>query len=446
MSTLFSFGIICDDNAIVKNEAVLTMLSSAAMRHMEDTNAHVCASLTFWSLYYASKGKFKLAIEKHKESEQIYMDNLELSVDIVNHYGFDRVAYTASYVVQWLINDRRNGSDVEERIHKTVNDVIMEMDQDDIRNNFSILFPLVITMKSQHGMVSRAKSVLDELVTSQAFLNDDDVCEDIPLLHPLLLVLNFAELAERNNGKFVRINNQKKIQEWILEEKFIILPQTSVESLSLISEMCFYVAMSKKKKFKPSSENRKAIINKGISHALEALRIMRGNEFYSFQIRQLKTTLQCLRREIKSKDNDDISQHDLQTIDDSPFLKSSSNSIIIPYEEWAGDTESLNDFRQSSERFQSGLSRSSNSSSFRKSVELSRKSYQSFMRRSTKRLSQRNLNTRILRYSKVEQQDVLRESVTESKRDKIPRLSLTAFPYVIRNINNDDDDDSGYGS
>merc|ERR1719446_1498443 len=105
------------------------------------------------------------------------------------------------------------------------------MDQDDIRNNFSILLPLVITMKSQHGMVSRAKSVLDELVISQAFLDDDDVCEDIPLLHPLLLVLNFAELAERNNGKFVRSNNQKKIQEWILEEKFNVVPQTSVESL-----------------------------------------------------------------------------------------------------------------------------------------------------------------------------------------------------------------------
>ena len=337
ISLLLAEGIISTESAVFKSDVFIEALKNAT--EQEKDPVHLCAALTFESLALACHGRFGDAIAIQDIAESLYLSNERMSERLIEQYGIDRVAYCASYAIQWYeLSGETDDTKIEERIHRSVNDFISPMDQSKIGTNFLVILPLVLAMKDRPGMASKAMNILDEFITKKQVL-DEDI--EIPLLRPLSAVLEFAVNLEEI-GKVMRILDQRDAQEWIIEGNYDFPMAFETEGICLIAELCLMIAQTKKKKFRKSTENRKALVMKGLRLAEKAIESMvTGGGLYAFRLKQVQRLFNALKEEaprFAAMGN---------PIKPGGEFYSSMGTQPIRFDEWTGNNLSYDDAKRS---------------------------------------------------------------------------------------------------
>mmetsp|Transcript_7875 Transcript_7875/g.11689 ORF Transcript_7875/g.11689 Transcript_7875/m.11689 type:complete len:259 (-) Transcript_7875:1830-2606(-) len=226
------------------------------------------------------------------------------------------------------------------------------MDRFRVRNNFIILLPLLIVMKKRKAMVSRAKSILIEFVSSTLKLDENGFSPEVPLLKPLMDILTFEEkIAENSTSKSklsssnmqkIRNDERRLSKRWILEERYEIPNSLVRDGKALMAELCMFIACSARK-WKSNNEKRKSLQFKGIAFAKDALELMKGNGLCAFHEAQLIEILRALSsgrfassRLISLMRRSDGNFSDDSDVDDdfSGCGQSSTMSLSIRYAEW----------------------------------------------------------------------------------------------------------------
>ena len=335
MSFLFSENVISIEHSIFVSHILVEIYFSSSKR--ESDPIHQCVALTFKALAYAHESKFDEAIEIQSKAEQLYR-KYNLSSKIVDAYGHDRAAYCASCSVQWYELAGHNNVSIEARIHQVVNDFITSMERSN--SNVIIVIPLVMVMMTRSDMVSQAKHVFDD--TTEHIFDGSTMS----LLKSVQHLLAFAEKITISTGsKVPRIDHQKEVQHWILGESYSFPNAFKIEGASFISELCLYLALSKKKTFKSSSDNRKALVSKGLSlaeHSAATMSTMGGLFVYRSKQMQLvynKLIPEAPRPISVFSNTSQLSKSDVDTNGGSDQRRFSSRTI--PFSEWVGSKDAL---------------------------------------------------------------------------------------------------------
>lgn len=404
LSLLYAEGVITIEDSIFTNSLLLEIYTSATKNNKDPV--HLCAATTFKALAFAHAHMFNEAIEMQNAAKKLYLSKSDMSNALVQVYGFDRVAYCAACSLQWREIAGHDYALIEEHIRQVVNDfmICMEHSNPDVVN----VIPLVMTMKIRPEMTSQAKSLFED-AAAHTYSSTME-----PLLKPTQIVLMMNENMSELQGKLPRLDEQKEIQTWILDEAYMFPKSLELEGLSLVSEMCLYLALSKKKTFKTNSKTRKALIMKGLQLAKYTTEEMSNKGgLYAFRSRQVqdiydKLALEAPRRKSILSNSLTFGKTSIR-LEDDLFLRPSSRTI--PFGDWVGSRYST----------QYTSTRSLENSN-RSSTMINRKGALNSMKTGKQKF---------------------RASSTSDKIDRLPNLSEVLYTERYKNL--DEEDESSFG-
>lgn len=201
---------------------------------------HISCALAMQASFFASAGKFDVAIRVQQDLEQVYIVD-QHSRSIREEYGKDYAAQSFADSVQWYMLTGHQDM-AEHQIAVVIGELLPQFDPRDVDTSLDLLFPILIVLKAINK-ARGAETILFKYAINPYHDLDGYSMRWLPLFNPIAYL--FQVLGMIDNDEF---DDEVlfQIQNWVLDpEKSIFDPDLQYKGYAMIGEICSLLARFK---------------------------------------------------------------------------------------------------------------------------------------------------------------------------------------------------------
>ncbi|KAI2495774.1 hypothetical protein MHU86_18749 [Fragilaria crotonensis] len=201
---------------------------------------HISRALAMKASYFASLGRFDIAVKVQKELEQVYIVE-EHSSGLREEYGKDYAAQCFADSVQWYMLTGHQDM-AEHQIAVVIGELLSQFDPRDVDTSLDLLFPILIVLKATKK-ARGAETILFKYAINPFHDLQGHSTRWLPLFNPIAYLFQVLGMIEDNQFDDEVL---VQIQKWVLDpEKGIFDSDLQYIGYAMIGELCSLLARIK---------------------------------------------------------------------------------------------------------------------------------------------------------------------------------------------------------